>query len=106
MKPAVNRTGLRGVLHSMPAKQPAIGRRRNGAIRLEMALVRHRPPVRSHICTDHPTPRADHPRAQRAHRQLVGQVVSVDRHAVIALPRDAVDQQIAAAVGSDVAEGD
>jgi hypothetical protein len=33
-------------------------------------------------------------------------VISVDCHAVMARPRDAVDRQLAAAVGADVREGD
>src|SRR4051794_13954800 len=61
-------------------------------------LVCHRPPIGPHIRTDHPTSRADHARAQGAHRQLVWPVVSVDRQAVMAPPGHAVDQQVATAM--------
>src|SRR5438093_1483694 len=55
-------------------------------------LVHMRAPVRPHIRTDHPAPCAHHASAKRAHRHLIWQPVAIDRRAVVAASRDAVDQ--------------
>ena len=65
-----------------------------------------RRPVRPHVGADQAALGADHPRAQRAHRRFIRQPVGIEHRAVMAPPGLAVDEQLAAAVRADMAEGD
>ena len=65
-----------------------------------------RRPIRPHLGADQAASRADHPRAERADHGLVGEPVGIEICAVVAPGRGAVDQEAAAAVAPDVAEGD
>jgi len=62
-------------------------------------------PIGPHVGADQFASRADHPRAKRADHGLVGQPIGVEGCAVMAPCGGAVDQQVAAAVAPDVAEG-
>ena len=61
-----------------------------------------RSPVRAHVRTDHPGACAHHAGAKRTHRRVVWEPVPAERGAVVAAPRDTVDEKVAAAVGADV----
>jgi hypothetical protein len=64
-----------------------------------------RAPIRPDVGADQAAAGADHARAERAHRHIVGEPISVERRAVMTAARDAVDEQVAAAVRADVTHG-
>jgi len=73
--------------------------------RSDVPLVDTRTPIRPNVGTDHPAPGADHPATQRPHRCPVGQPVAIHGHAVVASAGVAIDEQVSAAMGPDMAQG-
>src|SRR2546426_11104861 len=90
-------------------KNPKLGNIGKGAPDLPSrasAAVRVRGPIWPHVSTDEAALCADHSRAQRPDRRLVGQPIRVHDGAVIAPRGLAIDQQVAATVPAYVAERD
>jgi hypothetical protein len=62
-------------------------------------------PIRPNIRAYQTAAGADHARAERSHYRVIGKPISIERGAVIAPRGRAIDQQLPAAVGTDVAHG-
>jgi hypothetical protein len=67
-------------------------------------LIDVRSPVRPDIGADMAAAGAHHTGAERSDRRVVRHVIGVHRDAVVAANRAAIDQQVAAAMASDVPE--
>jgi len=76
-----------------------------GRLRSGVPLIDMRRPIWPHVGTDYPTDCADHPAAECSNRQVVREAIAVHRRAVMATARAAIDEQIAAAMAADMADG-